>query len=121
MPGLLKSRVGTIIEGLPRPQICKNQPPTSMLPRTFSLSHCTALSVLNVLGFFLFARYAEAMGFVGENALGTFSISVGIMTMLVTSVLLVWSALDHFLVEPTGNSAFALSVNLGFMCAFVLM
>ena len=92
-----------------------------MLPRVFSLSHCTALSVLNVLGFFLFARYAETMGFVGEHAVGDFSITIGIMTMLVTSALLVWSALDHFLVEPTGNSTFALSVNLGFMCAFVLM
>jgi hypothetical protein len=92
-----------------------------MLPRAFSLSHCTALSILNVLGFFLCARYAEAMGFVGRNALSSFSISVGILTLLVTGALLVWSALDHFLVEPTGNSAFALSVNLGFMCAFVLM
>jgi hypothetical protein len=92
-----------------------------MLPRTFSLSHCTALSILNVLGFFLFARYAEVMGFVGEHALSSFSITVGIMTLLVTGALLVWSALDHFLVEPTGNTAFAMSVNLGFMCAFVLM
>jgi hypothetical protein len=92
-----------------------------MLPRTFALSHCTALSILNVLGFFLFARYAEAMGFVGAGALGSFSISVGIITMLVTGALLVWSALDHFLVEPTTNSAIALSVNLGFLCAFVLM
>jgi hypothetical protein len=92
-----------------------------MLPRTFSLSHCTALSVLNVLGFFLIARYAEAMGFVGDHALSSFSITIGILTMLVTGALLVWSALDHFLDEPTGNSAFALSVNLGFMCAFVLM
>jgi cytosine/uracil/thiamine/allantoin permease len=92
-----------------------------MLPRTFSLSHCTGLSILNVLGFFLFARYAEAMGFVGEQALGNFSVSVGIITMLVTGALLVWSAMDHFLDEPTGNTALALSVNLGFMCAFVLM
>jgi hypothetical protein len=92
-----------------------------MLPRTFSLSHCTALSVLNVFAFFLFARYAESMGFVGEHALSAFSVTVGIMTLLVTCALLVWSALDHFLIEPTGNTAFALSVNLGFMCAFVLM
>jgi hypothetical protein len=92
-----------------------------MLPRTFSLSHLTALSVLNVFAFFLFARYAESMGFVGEHALAAFSVTVGIMTLMVTSALLVWSALDHFLIEPTANTSFALSVNLGFMCAFVLM
>jgi hypothetical protein len=92
-----------------------------MLPRTFTLTHCTALSVVNVFAFFLFARYAESMGFVGEHALSSFSVTVGIVTMLVTGALLVWSALDHFLIEPTSNTSFALSVNLGFMCAFVLM
>jgi hypothetical protein len=73
------------------------------------------------LGFFIFARYAEVLGYVGEHALTSFSVTIGIMTMLVTCALLVWSALDHFLIEPTANSAFALSVNLGFMCAFVML
>ena len=45
----------------------------------------------------------------------------GAIEMLTPTTVLVWSALDHFLVEPTTNSAVALSVNLGFLCAFVLM
>jgi hypothetical protein len=43
------------------------------------------------------------------------------LTMFVTGALLIWAAVDHFLIEPTGNTAFAVSVNLGFLCAFVLM
>ena len=39
-----------------------------MLPRTFSLNSCTFLSVLNVVGFFLLARYAEAFAYDDENA-----------------------------------------------------
>jgi hypothetical protein len=92
-----------------------------MLPRFFPLNSCTFLSVVNVVGFFLFARYAEELGFVGQQAISSFSITIGIMTMLVTGALLVWAAVDHFLVEPTNNTAFALSVNLGFLCAFVMM
>ncbi len=92
-----------------------------MLPRTFSLSSCTFLSVLNVVGFFLFARYAEVLGFVGEHAISSFSITIGVMTMLVTGALLTWAAVDHFLIEPTINTAFAVSVNLGFLCAFMMM
>ena len=92
-----------------------------MLPRTFSISSCTALSVVNVFGFFLFARYAETLGFVGDQAFTWFSVTIGVMTMLVTSALLVWSAVDHFLIEPTRNTAFAVSINLGFLCAFMMV
>jgi hypothetical protein len=92
-----------------------------MLPRTFSLSSCTLLSLVNVIGFFVIARYAEAWGFVGQHALTSFSATIGLLTMLVTAALLVWSAVDHFLIEPTGNTAFAVSVNLGFFCAFLLV
>ncbi len=92
-----------------------------MLPRTFSISSCTVLSVINVSGFFFFARYAEELGFVGDQAAAWFSVTIGIMTMLVTSALLVWSAVDHFLIEPTRNTTFAVSVNLGFLCAFMMV
>ena len=92
-----------------------------MLPRTFAISSCSALSVLNVIGFFVFARYAEALGYVGDQAITTFSVTIGLMTMLVTAALLVWSALDHFLIEPTAHTTFAVSVNLGFLCAFMMM
>ena len=92
-----------------------------MLPRTFSFSSCTLLSLLNVVGFFFLARYAEALGFVGEHAMRSFSVSIGLLTMLVTAALLVWSAVDHFLIEPTSNTAFAVSVNLGFFCAFLMI
>ncbi len=92
-----------------------------MLPRVLSLNSCTILSVINVVGCCLFARFAESLGFVGDHAFTWFSVTIGVMTMLVTAVLLVWSAVDHFLIEPTGHTAFAVSVNLGFFCAFMLI
>jgi hypothetical protein len=92
-----------------------------MLPRAFSLNSCTLLSLVNVIGFFFLARYAELLGFVGDQALTSFSASIGLLTMLVTAALLVWSVVDHFLIEPTGNTAFAVSVNLGFFTAFLMV
>jgi hypothetical protein len=92
-----------------------------MLPRVLSLNWCTVLSVINVLAFCTFARYAESLGFVGDHAFAWFSVTIGVMTMLVTAALLVWSAVDHFLIEPTGYTAFAVSVNLGFLCAFMMV
>ena len=50
-----------------------------------------------------------------------FSVTIGIMTMLVTSALLVWSAVDHFLIEPTRNTTLAVSINLGFLCGFMMV
>jgi cytosine/uracil/thiamine/allantoin permease len=92
-----------------------------MLPRTISISACTVLSLVNVVAFFVIARYAEALGFVGADAITSFSVSIGMLTMFVTGALLIWAAVDHFLIEPTSNTAFAVSVNLGFLCAFVMM
>jgi hypothetical protein len=92
-----------------------------MIPRTFSLTSCTILSLVNVVGFFLFARYADALGYVGKTGIASFSVSIGLLTMLVASALLIWSFVDHFLIEPTGNTAFALSVNLGFLAAFIMI
>jgi hypothetical protein len=92
-----------------------------MLPRVLSLNWCTVLSVINVFAFCVIARYAESLGFVGDHAFTWFSVTIGVMTMLVTAALLVWSAVDHFLIEPTAYTAFAVSVNLGFLCAFMMV
>lgn len=90
-----------------------------MHTRVPSITACTLLSLVNFVGFFLFAHFAEPLGFVGSSGVVSFSLTIGLLTMLVTSALLVWSAVDHFLIEPTANSMFSVALNLGFLCAFV--
>jgi hypothetical protein len=93
----------------------------SMFPRAVSANSCTILSCINVLGFIVLARYAEALGFVGEHAYASFSVTIGLLTMLVTAALLVWSTVDHFLIEPTSNTALAVAINFGFLCGFMMV
>jgi len=92
-----------------------------MLPAVIRANSCSILSFVNVLGFFMLARYAESLGYVGEHAFTSFSVTIGLLTMLVTGALLVWAAVDHFLIEPTKNTALAVSINLGFLCAFMFV
>jgi hypothetical protein len=82
---------------------------------------CSLLSLVNVVGFFALARWAESLGYIGEPGVASFTISVGLLTMLITSALLVWAVLDHFFVEPTRHTAFNVALNFGFLCAFVIM
>ncbi|MDZ4819821.1 MAG: hypothetical protein SGJ20_12700 [Planctomycetota bacterium] len=89
---------------------------TKWLP---AFSSCGVLSLLNVVGFFMAARYAEVLGFQGRYALGQFSLTMGMATMLLTSALFVWSAIDHFWIESTLHSRFTVALNLGFLCAFL--
>jgi hypothetical protein len=92
-----------------------------MLPRLPAIWVCSCLSLVNVLGFFALARWAESLGYIGESGVASFSISVGLLTMLITSALLIWAIMDHFFVEPTRHTTFNVALNFGFLCAFVIM
>jgi hypothetical protein len=92
-----------------------------MLPRVPAISVCSSLSLVNVVGFFFLARWAESLGYVGESGVASFTVSVGMLTMLITSALLIWAVLDHFFVEQTRHTAFNVALNFGFLCAFVIM
>jgi hypothetical protein len=82
---------------------------------------CSCLSLVNVLAFFALARWAESLGYIGEPGVASFTISVGLLTMLITSALLIWAVVDHFFVEQTRHTAFNVALNFGFLCAFVVM
>ncbi len=92
-----------------------------MLQRAPSISVCSVLSLVNVVGFFFLARWAESLGYIGEPGVASFTISVGLLTMLITSALLIWAVVDHFFVEQTHHTAFNVALNFGFLCAFVVM
>src|SRR5690606_10993662 len=85
-----------------------------------SLSTCSLLSLINIVGFFVAARFAESLGFSGRDAIGQFSLTVGLITMLVTTALTVWSVIDHFWGEASTEGAFTVALNLGFFCAFLV-
>jgi hypothetical protein len=92
-----------------------------MQSRVHPIWACSLLSLVNVVAFFALARWAESLGYVGESGVASFTVSVGLLTMLITSALLIWAIMDHFFVEPTRHTAFNVALNFGFLCAFVIM